>query len=95
MSEDVRWTTGFLISGRVQGVGFRFFAKQLADQIGVVGWVRNLADGRVEALASGSPSQLAALLAGLEEGPVGARVDDIEKIEGSEHPDLTEFKIKF
>lgn len=95
MSEEDRLTAGFLISGRVQGVGFRFFAKQLADQIGVVGWVRNLPDGRVEALATGFPNQLAALLAGLEEGPVGARVDDIEKIEGAEQSDLSEFKIKF
>lgn len=78
MSDKTLVTSRFLITGRVQGVGYRFFAKQLAEELGVTGWVRNLTDGRVEAQASGAPEALDKLQQGLEQGPVGARVDDIE-----------------
>jgi acylphosphatase len=48
----------FLISGRVQGVGFRYFAQRSAREVGVSGWARNLDDGRVEVHANGTPAQL-------------------------------------
>jgi acylphosphatase len=66
-----------LISGRVQGVWYRASTRAQAQQLGLVGWVRNLPDGRVEALAEGPRSELEALLAWCHRGPVLARVTDI------------------
>jgi len=62
-------TRRYLVSGRVQGVGFRLFTQREANKLGVTGFVRNLADGRVEVVAKGSREQLAQLRASLEKGP--------------------------
>jgi acylphosphatase len=59
----------FFVTGRVQGVGFRFFAQAEAEHLGLSGYVRNLRDGRVEAYAIGSPDQLSRFRARLEDGP--------------------------
>ena len=59
----------FFVSGRVQGVGFRFFAQGAAEDLGISGYVRNLRDGRVEAYAIGAPELLAQFRARLEKGP--------------------------
>jgi acylphosphatase len=67
----------FLISGRVQGVGYRWFAKDVADREGVTGWVRNLPDGRVEALAEGEAEAVTRMERALRSGPRGARVDEV------------------
>ena len=67
-----------VVSGRVQGVGFRESARRAALQRGVVGWVRNLADGRVEAWLEGQPSAVRAMISWCEDGPAFARVDDVE-----------------
>jgi acylphosphatase len=67
-----------LLSGRVQGIGFRFFALSEARRRGVTGWVRNRADRQVEVVAEGPEAELQALLAALQKGPVGARVDKAE-----------------
>jgi acylphosphatase len=67
-----------LISGRVQGVWYRASTRARARELELTGWVRNLAGGRVEALAEGPRSQLDALLAWCHDGPMLARVDDIE-----------------
>lgn len=64
----------FTISGRVQGVGFRWFAKDVADREGVTGWVRNLTDGRVEALVEGNVDAVTRVERSLRMGPRGARV---------------------
>ena len=64
----------FTISGRVQGVGFRWFAKDVADREGVTGWVRNLPDGRVEALVEGDTDAVTRVERSLRMGPRGARV---------------------
>jgi acylphosphatase len=67
----------FLISGRVQGVGFRFFVEARAAIEGVHGWVRNLADGRVETLVEGEQSSVDRIEAALWRGPSGAVVDEV------------------
>jgi acylphosphatase len=66
------------LSGRVQGVGFRYFVVDAANTIGAVGWVRNLRDGRVEFIAEGSRAGLESLLSQLRRGSPG-RVDHIEE----------------
>ena len=67
----------FLISGRVQGVGFRWFAHDAAVREGVAGWVRNLPDGRVEALVEGDAEAVTRVERALRSGPRGARVDNV------------------
>ena len=64
----------FVISGNVQGVGYRAFARQAARAIGATGWARNLANGDVEVHANGTPSQLDDLEARLRQGPRWAEV---------------------
>jgi acylphosphatase len=66
-----------LVSGRVQGVFFRDSCRQLAQQHGVAGWVRNLPDGRVEAVFEGSPDKVGRLLDWTRHGPRLAVVDDV------------------
>ena len=85
----------FLVSGRVQGVGFRFFITRTAARLGVTGWTRNLADGRVEVMAQGNREALEALKADLSSGPRTARVLDLEI--GDETPDVTlmDFNVRY
>lgn len=64
----------YTVSGRVQGVGFRFFVESQARRLGVGGWVRNRADGTVEVLAAATVEMLGELRAMLEEGPAGSHV---------------------
>lgn len=66
-----------LVSGRVQGVGFRYFVQQAADALGVAGWVRNLGDGRVEAVLLGEAEAVQHVLDQIGRGPRGARVDEV------------------
>lgn len=65
------------VHGFVQGVGFRYATQRLAHQLGVVGWVRNLPSGGVEVWAQGEIESVDRLLAFLERGPRGARVDRV------------------
>ena len=67
-----------LISGRVQGVGFRAFVAREARTLGLAGFVRNLADGRVEAVFEGAPAAVDALRLACARGPAGARVERVE-----------------
>jgi len=69
-----------VISGRVQGVGFRWFAKDVADREGVTGWVKNLPDGRVEALVEGDAESVTRVERHLHNGPPGARVQHVTTI---------------
>ena len=66
-----------LISGRVQGVFFRDTCRRLAEQHGVAGWVRNLSDGRVEAVFEGPPDDVRHLVDWARTGPRLAAVDDV------------------
>ena len=70
----------FFISGDVQGVGFRFFAQRAAARHQVVGFVRNLDDGRVEALAEGPPHSVEAFKSELVTGPRYSSVNHFEEI---------------
>jgi acylphosphatase len=66
-----------VVSGRVQGVGFRFFAERAARELGVRGWVRNLPDGSVETVAEGEEDAVSRYLARLKAGPRASRVDEV------------------
>jgi acylphosphatase len=68
----------YLVSGRVQGVGFRFFTRDTALREGVSGAVRNLPDGRVEATVEGELEAVARVEQALWNGPPGARVDQVD-----------------
>ena len=70
-------TFSVLISGKVQGVFFRSALKNLADNLGVRGWVRNLSDGRVEAVIQGSPSAVKRIIEWCRVGPSSAVVQDV------------------
>jgi acylphosphatase len=67
----------FLIQGIVQGVGFRYFTRRAARGLNLAGYVRNLADGSVEAVARGDEDRLAALEEALRCGPSASRVDSV------------------
>ena len=73
----------FIISGRVQGVGYRYFAIRAARRVGVSGTVRNLPDGTVEAIAEGSDTALSEFRAELERGPSYGHVSRVDE---TEHP---------
>ncbi|NOY15101.1 MAG: acylphosphatase [bacterium] len=66
------------VSGLVQGVGYRNFAQRKALELGLSGWVRNLADGRVEVMAIGKKDQLLKFINHLKRGPVLAKVDGLQ-----------------
>jgi len=84
-----------LISGMVQGVGFRYFAIRAAQQLDVVGTVRNLPDGRVEVVAEGEPSAMATFKTELERGPAYARVTRVEEIEIAPTGRFARFGVEF
>ena len=73
----------FKIKGRVQGVGFRWFAVHQAQKIGgISGWVRNEADGSVEILARGEEEKIDEMILACQKGPALARVDKLEFVVG-------------
>ena len=79
MSTDI--TKHVIISGRVQGVGFRYFTKKSAESLGVSGWVKNLRSGDVEVVLQGSSESIDEMMNRLEAGPTTARVDEIKELE--------------
>ena len=84
----------FLIRGRVQGVGFRWFVEREAHILGIAGWVRNNHDGSVEVLAMGTPEQLTGLRSRLREGPRAARVDGVKESEAEPVAGLNSFQVR-
>jgi acylphosphatase len=70
-------TRRYVISGRVQGVGFRWFVEREAALIGVTGWVKNCENGAVEVMATGTSEQHISLKRKLQQGPRAARVDQV------------------
>jgi len=69
--------THLIISGHVQGVGFRYFVKQTADAAGLAGWVRNRHDTRVEVVLIGAAAEIQTVRDRIGRGPAGARVDEV------------------
>lgn len=87
-------TRHYVVSGRVQGVGFRWFVEREARILGLSGWVRNRHDGNVEVLAAGTKEQLGALYDKLKEGPRAARVDNVDVEEAAPLSKMTTFRIE-
>ncbi len=95
MAEADQICVRYRVTGRVQGVGFRYFVWRRAQDLGLGGWVRNLPDGAVEVEAVGREADLAALEGDLEAGPPGSRVD---RVEGERRPPPEErkgFEVRF
>lgn len=84
----------YLVRGRVQGVGFRWFVEREAHILGIAGWVRNNHDGSVEVIAQGTRDQLSGLHSRLREGPRAARVDSIEVSDENPVSGLSSFRIE-
>jgi acylphosphatase len=84
----------YVISGRVQGVGFRFFAERVANQLGIRGHVKNRWDGTVEVYAIGDANSLEQLKLQLAEGPRSARVAGIEETDEPVRKDYSTFMIE-
>jgi acylphosphatase len=84
----------YVVSGRVQGVGFRFFAERVASQLGLRGYVKNLWDGNVEAYAIGDENQLEEFKRRLTEGPRMARVESVHETDAPVHKNYRTFVIE-
>ncbi len=84
----------YLVTGRVQGVGFRWFVEKEASDLGLAGWVRNRQDGTVEVMAAGPNEQLNKLYSKLQQGPRAARVDRVEVDEVENAEGLKSFRIE-
>ena len=84
----------FIVSGRVQGVGFRQFAATMALKLGLNGWARNLVDGRVEVFAEGDVEIIEDLRRHLTAGPPSARVESVESFASEPVGSTNGFRIK-
>jgi acylphosphatase len=80
------------IRGRVQGVGYRAWTQRTAKKLKLVGWVRNLKDGSVEALAQGSPDAISAFLSACQSGPMLARVTEVDSEACDQNAALKDFE---
>jgi len=84
----------YLVRGRVQGVGFRWFVEREAHILQIAGWVRNNPDSTVEVFAQGTREQLAGLHSRLREGPRAARIDEVEISDAEPVTGLSSFQIR-
>jgi len=94
IADSVSKARRFIVRGRVQGVGFRWFVEREAHILGIAGWVRNNPDSSVEVFAIGTRDQLAGLRSRLREGPRAARVDNVEEVEAKPASGVTNFRIE-
>jgi len=85
----------YKIRGRVQGVFYRSSTQKEAQNLGLSGWVRNLADGQVEAVACGTAEQLATLEVWLHHGPPMAHVENVRITDGQVESITHDFKIRY
>ena len=81
MSQDENLVRRVVVEGFVQGIGYRDFVRRAALRVGVSGWVRNRADGSVEALIGGAPAAVEAMLAEMRRGPRGAAVANLRLLD--------------
>jgi acylphosphatase len=86
--------TRLLIRGLVQGVGYRYFAERAARHLGLRGFVRNLPDGRVEAVASGADEDIQTFITQLRQGPAAGRVHGIDISETTLEDTVSRFEIR-
>jgi acylphosphatase len=84
-----------LVSGRVQGVNFRYYTIREASRLGVTGWVANRRDGKVECVAEGPRSRLEEMLDFLHQGSPSAHVTNVEASWGSPTGEFAEFKVRY
>ena len=82
------------VSGQVQGVFFRDSTREKAEQLGLAGWVRNIPDGRVEALFEGPSERVREMVRWCREGPAGAEVEDVDAEFQASEGDLTGFEVR-
>ncbi|MGD2113598.1 MAG: acylphosphatase [Acidobacteriota bacterium] len=85
----------YRLEGRVQGVGFRWFVRERARELGLHGWTRNEPDGSVTVVASGEPEVLARFEELLRQGPPAGRVDRLESREADAAPVVDGFEVRF
>ena len=83
MSKNSKVARHYLVRGRVQGVGFRYFVEHTANALGLNGWVRNMDDGRVEVYAVGTADELGTLEGHLWKGPRWSEVRGVESVEAA------------
>ena len=81
------------VSGQVQGVFFRESARERAERLGLAGWVKNLPDGRVEALFEGEPEKVREMIRWCEEGPPHATVEEVDAEFEAPEKDLLGFEV--
>lgn len=82
------------VSGEVQGVFFRDSAREKAEELGLSGWVKNLPDGRVEAVFEGPPNEVREIVRWCEGGPPHARVENVDPEYDAAHGNLSGFEVR-
>jgi len=93
MKRNKRKRAHVFVTGRVQGVLFRESTRKKAQTLGLTGWVRNLVDGRVEAIFEGEESAVDEMISWFSRGPVFAKVDDFKVTEDDYHGEFRDFQI--
>ena len=95
MAETTTRACRWILVGRVQGVGFRTYARHVGESLGVRGWVRNLPDGTVEVQVAGTPEQLEQFKGELQRGSRGAEVEAVDEEDLVQVPCWQSFQIVF
>ena len=95
MSENQKYRLHAFLKGNVQGVGFRYFTRQTAQENNLTGWVRNLRDGRVEVMAEGEHEDLNQFLVRLRKGPISADVNNIDYEFNEAQGEFNTFRVRY
>jgi acylphosphatase len=95
MKPSVKKRVHVFYSGRVQGVGFRMTAEEAARELGVVGWVKNLRDGRVEVIAEADEATLERFLSTVRSGSMKNFIRDVELSWGNASDTFDEFEVRY